>query len=115
MPCARSPTPRHSAHIGREVVVHYRWHPHFGRTVRRFYSEQRASGEVVHIELAPGVVTVVAAWMLDAAACAGMTLGEPRVAVSALMDLHRLLLQRGVKRSCHDTSMFSSTYEGGAQ
>ena len=47
------------------------------------YSEQRATGEVVHVEVAPGVVTCVAAWMLDAAACAGMELGAPRVSVDA--------------------------------
>ena len=33
-------------------------------------------GEVVHVEVAPGNVIVVAAWMLDAAACAGMELGD---------------------------------------
>ena len=43
------------------------------------YSERRAGGEVVHVEVAPGVVIVVAAWMLDPAACAGMALGAPRV------------------------------------
>ena len=30
----------------------------------------------------------VAAWMLDPAACAGMELGAPRVAVPALIELH---------------------------
>ena len=55
----------HSAHVGQEVVVHYRWHPLYGRRVRRIQGERRASGEFVHVELAPGVVTIVAAWMLD--------------------------------------------------
>ena len=47
---------------------------------------------VVHVEAAPGVVIVVAAWMLDPAACAGMAFGAPRVAQSALVELHRLLI-----------------------
>jgi hypothetical protein len=86
----------HSAHVGQEVVVHYRWHPLFGRRVRRHYGEQRASGEVVHVEAAPGVVTVVAAWMLDPVACAEMEIGAPRVALAALAELHHLLIaQRG--------------------
>jgi hypothetical protein len=34
------------------------------------YAERRAGGEVVHVEAAAGVVIVVAAWMLDPAACA---------------------------------------------
>jgi hypothetical protein len=37
------------------------------------------------------VVIVVAAWMLDPAGCAGMAIGAPRVAISALVDLHHLL------------------------
>jgi len=32
-----------------------------------------------------------------------MTLGEPRVAVSALLDLKRLLKQYGSGSSCHDS------------
>jgi hypothetical protein len=61
--------------------------------------ERRAGGKVVHVEVAPGVVIVVAAWMLDPAACAGMALGAPRVAISALDDLHRLLIEGGFRRS----------------
>ena len=64
----------HSAHVGQEVEVHYRWHPLYGRRVRRHYVERRVGGEVVHVEVAPGVVMVVAAWMLDPVACAGMEL-----------------------------------------
>jgi hypothetical protein len=48
------------------------------------------------------VVIVVAAWMLDPAACAGMGLGVPRAAASALVDLHQLLIERGFRRSCLD-------------
>ena len=45
------------------------------------------------------MVIVVAAWMLDAAACAGMALGAPRVTVSALVELHQLLIERGFRQS----------------
>jgi hypothetical protein len=79
------------------VRVHYRWHPLYGRRVRRYYSERRASGEVVHVEAAPGVVTVVAAWMLEPLACAGMEIGAPRVALAALVDLHHLLIAQGFR------------------
>ena len=61
------------------MVVHYRWHPLHGRRLRRHYSERRANGEVVHVEVAPGIVTVVAGWMLDPAACAKLSFGTPRV------------------------------------
>jgi hypothetical protein len=101
--CGRGQSPVHSAHVGQEVEVRYRWHPLYGRRVRRHYSEQRAAGPVVHVEAMPGVVTAIAAWMLDPVACAGMaTIGAPRVTVSALLELHHLLIERGFRRSSRD-------------
>src|SRR4051794_7889172 len=98
--CAfRGPSRIHSAHIGQEAKVHYRWHPFHGRRIRVQYSEQRADGRVVHVEIEPGVVTVLPFWMLDAGTCAGMTLGAPRVSLDALRELNRLLLVRGFRRS----------------
>jgi hypothetical protein len=91
--------PAHSAHVGQDVEVHYRWHPLYGRRVRWRYSEQRAAGQFVHIETAPGVVSVIAAWMLDPIACAGMEIGAPRVTVAALLELHTLLIEGGLRRS----------------
>jgi hypothetical protein len=87
----------HSAHVGQEVEVYYRWHPLFGRRVRREYTKRRASGDVVYVETEPGVVVVLAAWMLDPVACAGMESGEPRVCVAALVELHRLLSDTGFR------------------
>jgi len=40
--------------------------------------------------------------MLDPAACAGMGLGAPRVTLSALAELHRLLIEHGFRRSSPD-------------
>jgi hypothetical protein len=96
---ARAQSHGHSAHIGQEVEISYRWHPLHGRRIRRHYAERRAGGEFVHVEAAPGVVIVVAAWMLDPAACAGMTSGAPRLSISALVDLHHLLIERGFRRN----------------
>jgi hypothetical protein len=94
----------HSAHIGQEVEVHYRWHALYGRRVRRQYGERRAGGEIVHVEVAPGNVLAIAAWMLDAAACAGMELGTPRVTIAALAELHQLLIEHGFRRRSSDGS-----------
>src|SRR5258705_13306432 len=99
MTFCRAQSPGHSAHVGQEVEVHYRWHALYGRRVRRQYVERRAGGEFIHVEVAPGVVIVVAAWMLDPAACAGMALGAPRVMLAALAELHQLLTERGFRRS----------------
>ena len=99
----RQPKPEHYAHIGQEVVVHYKWHPLYGRSVKRFYTDQRAAGPIVHIERLGGIASVIPEWMLDASVCSAMTLGAPRAAAAALLDLHRLLVESGLRRSCHDS------------
>ena len=44
------------------------------------------------------------AWMLDASICARMVLSAPLVLAKALRDLHRLLQERGFRRSsCGDS------------
>jgi hypothetical protein len=92
-------SPSHCAHIGQTVVIKYRWHPLYGREVRRQYSEHRASGEVVHVETDPGNVIVVPAWMLDPIVCGGMRLGDPHLDLVALQDLDRLLVALGFRSS----------------
>ena len=47
-------------------------------------------------------LVVMTAWMLDPAACAGMALGAPRVTLAALAEVHRLLTERGFRRSSRD-------------
>ena len=54
--------------------------------------------------MAPGVVIVVAGWMLDPAACAGMSLGAPCATLAALAELHQLLTEFGFRRSSRDDS-----------
>jgi len=107
--CARLQSRGHSALVGQVVEVFYRLHALYGRRVRRQYSEHRATGEVVHVEVEPGVVLVVAAWMLDAASCSVMELGEPRTSVTALVDLHHLLSALGFRRS--SSGFFHTDYE----
>ena len=73
-------------------MVRYRWHPLYGRRVRRIQSERRASGELVHVELTPGAVTILPAWKLDAVYCASLKVGAPQVSLAALCSLRELLI-----------------------
>jgi hypothetical protein len=73
-------------------VIQYRWHPLYGRSVRRIQGERRASGDFVHVELSPGAVTILPAWKLDAVYCAGLKVGAPQVSSAALCSLHELLI-----------------------
>src|ERR1700735_234466 len=72
----------HSAHINQDVEVHYRWHALHGRKVRQLYAERRSGREVVVVEAELGVAIVLAAWMLDPAICAMMSLGTPMIDVA---------------------------------
>src|SRR5262249_10583078 len=74
------------------VVIQYRWHPLYGHRVRRIQSERRASGELVHVELTPGAVTILPAWKLDPVYCAGLKVGAPQVSLAALCSLRELLI-----------------------
>ena len=60
--------------------------------MRRIQSEQRASGELVHVELTPGIVTILPAWKLDPIYCAGLKVGAPQVSLAALCTVHELLI-----------------------
>src|SRR5271157_5846853 len=102
MPFVPGPLRGHSAHINQDVEVHYRWHALPGRRVRQLYAERRSGREVVVVEAAPGVAIVLAAWMLDPAVCATMSLGAPTVDVAGLACLDRLLKAFGLRRPCSD-------------
>ena len=52
------------------------------------------------------MITIVPAWMLDPVVCVGMKLGEPRVSVAALRELHHLLVGRGLRGNSPDDSTF---------
>ena len=80
-------------------MVRYRWHPLYGRRVRRIQSERRASGELVHVELTPGAVTILPAWKLDAVYCASLKVGAPQVSLAALCSLRELLIACESRRS----------------
>ena len=74
---ALKPSPVHSAHVGQELAVHYRWHPYFRYKVIVRRVERRADG-LFYLVMGPtGSVISIAGWMLDPAICAGMTFGFP--------------------------------------
>ena len=91
--------PVHSAHVGQELEVHYRYHPYFGRKVLVHRMEQRATGQFLSVQGPAGIEVSIAGWMLEPVICAGMTIGAPRVDVAALVELERLLIGTGQPRT----------------
>jgi hypothetical protein len=91
--------PVHSAHVGQELEVYYRWHPYFRRKVRIRQVQERADGRYVRVTGPAGVVVLMAAWMLDPVPCAAMTVGPPRVAWEALIELDQLLIDARLNRA----------------
>jgi len=100
------PSPVHSAHVGQELEVQYRWHPYFGRKVVIRRITQRATGRFLNIMGPAGVVVTIADWMLDPVVCAAMPKGTPRVDVTALVELKRLLMcAADTTHSCDDSGI----------
>ena len=71
--------------------MHYPWHPGFQQELEVLYREARRGETVFVCRMPDGSGEVVASWMFDAAACAGMAIGPPRVSVAALVELRALL------------------------
>jgi hypothetical protein len=117
------PLPVHSAHVGQEIEVHYRWHPYFGCTVSIRRVEQWATGLFFKVQGPAGVVVSMAAWMLDPVTCAGMTIGTPQVDRAALIELDQLLIDKSrnrrspidaaiVQEECHEDRQSPGTDAG---
>ena len=105
--------PVHSAHVGQELEVHYRWHPYFGYKVSVRRVENRATGQFLKVLGPTGLVISIAGWMLDPMVCAGMVVGRPRVELAALIELNQLL--RGAPNPAHsridDTLIREKSFE----
>jgi hypothetical protein len=72
-------------------VVLYRWHPLYGQRVRVYSRQGRAGRQILYIEVQPGLSREIPAWMCDAAVCAALSSGSPRLAIAALTELRAVL------------------------
>src|SRR5215831_10590881 len=84
-------TARHSAYRSQFVVVAYPWHPLHGQRVRVYGRQRRAGRQILYIEVQPGLSREIPAWMCDAAVCATISSGPPRIVVAALTELRAVL------------------------
>src|SRR5262249_49930733 len=83
--------PSHSTERSKDVTVHYRWHPLYGRVAHVNRSVPCGHGDVLFCELSDGTRGTLPSWMTNPAACAVLTLGKPVVAITALQELRVLL------------------------
>jgi hypothetical protein len=83
--------PVHSAHVGQELEVHYRWHPYFGSQVEVRQARKLAGVLYFRVRKKAGFVVQMPAWMFDPVACASLSVGPPRLDWAALVALHELL------------------------
>ncbi|WP_244427773.1 hypothetical protein [Sinorhizobium fredii] len=112
-------SPVHSAHVGDEVEVHYRWHPYFGQKVSIRRVEERATGRFLKVLGPSGVVVSISGWMVDPVVCRGMTMGLAGVDLAALVELNTLVtggdkpaLFRGGRRITQEEDDEISQYAG---
>jgi len=71
--------------------VLYPWHPLYGQRVPVYGRQGRAGRQILYIEVQPGLSREIPAWMCDAAACAAVSSGSPRLAIAALTELRAVL------------------------
>ncbi|SDG92339.1 hypothetical protein SAMN04487974_112100, partial [Pelagibacterium luteolum] len=90
------PSPVHSAHVGEEREIHYRWHPYFERKVTVRQVQQRATGQFLRVDGPSGTIISIPGWMVDPLICAEMRIGAPQVDLAALSDLKRLVTPTSV-------------------
>ena len=82
--------------------------------MRRIQSERRASGELVHVELTAGAVTILPAWKLDPVYCAGLKAGAPQVSLAALCSLRELLIDYESRLVSADGTMVTQEAQDGS-
>src|SRR5215469_5706708 len=105
-------TARHSAYRSQFVVVGYPWHPLYGQRVRVYGRQGRAGRQILYIEVRPGLSREIPAWMCDAAACAAVSCGSPRLAITALTELRAVLDSHSPGRPADGSLTSSTTMEG---
>lgn len=76
--------------------------------------EYRADGPVARVEVHPGEIIRLPAWMLDPVACTGMAMGEPQASLTALVALHDLLAEQGLRRTSHGDLVVTEEERGEA-
>jgi len=82
-------SPIHSAHVGQELEVHYRWRPYFRYKVIVRRVERRADGLFYLVKGPFGSMISIAGWTLDPAICAGMNFGSPQADLAALVEFKK--------------------------
>ena len=105
LPPARS----HSAQnlkAARTVTVYYRWHPHFGLTLRVLRQQRYGLCVCFVCEAPSGISCSLPSWMCDPE-CFTLTLGERLISVDALIELRHLLDNLHVPSACDTASQIS--------
>ena len=107
MPDARhAPTGSASrnAHLSETVTVYYRWHPHFGQSLRVYERKRERTGERMVCKLADNSTLAIPVWMLSSD-CMQLMLGPRQISVEALLELRCLLSSLQTTSDCDKASL----------
>jgi hypothetical protein len=81
---------QHDTHVFETVTVHYPWHPLFGQNLRVLSHARISAENEIVCQKADGTRVVLPLWMLNPK-CSGFVLGQPFIAMEALVELRHLL------------------------
>jgi hypothetical protein len=93
------------------VVLHYRWHPLCGLTLRVVRQQKYADRVYLVCEDPFGTSCSFPGWMCNPE-CSGFSLGTPQISVEALLELRHLLDSLQVASTCDTALQISSSMEG---
>ena len=96
----RPPRTTHNLHT---TKIYYRFHPSYGVEVEVVRHLRRTESAVVIVRLPEGAQVALPEWMLNSQACDRLSQEEkPRIAIDALLELHRLINAQHIEDATHD-------------
>jgi hypothetical protein len=100
MRALRLPRTTHNLHT---TKIYYRFHPSYGVEVEVVRHLRRTESAVVIVRLPEGAQVALPEWMLNSQACDRLSQEEkPRIAIDALLELHRLIDAQHIEDATQD-------------
>ena len=95
--------PSRTTHNLHTTKISYRFHPFYGVEVEVVRYLRRTESAVLIVRLPGGAQVALPEWMLNAQACDRLSQEErPRIAIDALLDLHRLIDAQHIENATRD-------------
>jgi hypothetical protein len=105
--------PSRTTHDLHTTKICYRFHPYYGVEVEVVRYLRRTESAILIVRLPGDAQVAIPEWMLNPQACDQLSHEEsPRIAIDALLALHRLMGEQSIKNTRQDRSCAESRSGG---